>query len=145
MNRSSILDTSRRKSRTWFARYSKLIWRNGSATSRTASPTSRTTAGSRRLTGSPFITKEYVYLTHPMTWRLLLSVNATRLLYYSVWNKRVSTYLIDRLTICWQVPAPMVPKVKGAGDTRHFQSNEEDRDLFKARADNLHAETFKDF
>ncbi|KAK4005936.1 cAMP-dependent protein kinase catalytic subunit PRKX [Daphnia magna] len=44
-----------------------------------------------------------------------------------------------------RVPAPLIPKVKGAGDTRHFQPSEEDRDLFKGRPDNLHEETFRDF
>ncbi|EFX66419.1 hypothetical protein DAPPUDRAFT_229422 [Daphnia pulex] len=44
-----------------------------------------------------------------------------------------------------KVVAPLIPKVKGAGDTRHFQPSEEDRDLFRTSPDNLHVETFKDF
>ncbi|XP_046634587.1 cAMP-dependent protein kinase catalytic subunit 1-like [Daphnia pulicaria] len=44
-----------------------------------------------------------------------------------------------------KVLAPLIPKVKGAGDTRHFQPSEEDRDLFRTSPDNLHVETFKDF
>lgn len=44
-----------------------------------------------------------------------------------------------------KVAAPLVPKVKSPGDTRHFQHNDEDRDLFKIKADNTYVDEFKDF
>ena len=44
-----------------------------------------------------------------------------------------------------QCTAPLVPRVKGAGDTRHFQDYEEKRDVFKIKAENMHAKDFEDF
>lgn len=44
-----------------------------------------------------------------------------------------------------QITAPLVPKVKGAGDTRHFQEYEENGSVFKIKAENVHAKEFEDF
>lgn len=42
-----------------------------------------------------------------------------------------------------KITAPLVPKVKGPGDTRHFQDYEEIK--LKIRADNVHVSEFEDF
>jgi hypothetical protein len=44
-----------------------------------------------------------------------------------------------------QAQAPLIPKVNGPGDTRHFQSYEEARNIFKISAENLHATEFEEF
>ena len=44
-----------------------------------------------------------------------------------------------------QITAPLIPKVKGAGDTRHFPEYEENKNLFKIGRDIVHAKEFEDF
>jgi len=44
-----------------------------------------------------------------------------------------------------QITPPLIPKLKGAGDTRHFQEYEEKRDVFKIKTENVHAKEFEDF
>jgi len=45
----------------------------------------------------------------------------------------------------WQITAPLIPKVKGAADTRHFPEYEENKNLFKFGRDVVHAKEFEDF
>jgi hypothetical protein len=44
-----------------------------------------------------------------------------------------------------QITAPLIPRLKGAGDTRHFQEYQEKLDVCKIKAENMHANEFEDF
>ena len=44
-----------------------------------------------------------------------------------------------------QITAPLIPKIKGAGDTRHFQEYEENGNVFKIKTECVHAKEFEDF
>ena len=44
-----------------------------------------------------------------------------------------------------QITAPLIPKVKGPADTRHFPEYEENKNLFKCGRDVVHAKEFEDF
>jgi len=44
-----------------------------------------------------------------------------------------------------KITAPLIPKVKGAADTRHFPEYEENKNLFKFGRDVVHAKEFEDF
>ena len=58
---------------------------------------------------------------------------------------RISLRSSSSLNETNQVTAPLVPKIKGAGDTRHFQEYEENGNVFKIKADIVHAKEFEDF